>query len=1012
MASSSCPADSDLIAFHGGNIEPDVAERLAGHLEGCARCEAFLQSLDAGGGGDAVANLLRGGDEGGPAAAPAQAAGPSAAASASASTSIVVGRYKLVEPLGEGGMGSVFMAQQSEPVRRLVAVKLIRPGMDSRQILARFEAERQALALMDHPNIAKVLDAGTTATGQPYFAMELVKGTPITQYADDHRLSIRERLELFVPVCRAVQHAHQKGIIHRDIKPSNVLVARYDAQPVPKVIDFGVAKAIGQPLTDRTLVTNFGAVVGTPEYMAPEQAEVNQADVDTRCDVYALGVLLYQLLTGTTPLTRERMGQAALLEILRLVREEDPPRPSTRISSSAALPSLAADRRAEPAHLAASMRGELDWVAMRALEKDRDRRYDTPGALARDVERFLADEPVEAAPPTTRYRFRRFVRRHRTAFRLAGLVAVLLTGTAAISTWLAVRATMAERTATKARDRALAAEGEAIRAGEAVRQERDAKQAALQRAVVEERRARDELANRDSLVEFTKSVFAAGRPAGMLGGLGVDVKLRQALDVAVQRLGTSFEGKPLIEAQLRHDIGDTYYYLGEYQVSETQFRRAYELRLAARGAGDPDTVEAGYSLAVALLARSEFGRAVPLLEASLRSREFTFGRDHPRTMSALASLGRATFELGRREEGVAMAERALRACRAAGRIDDEDNLNHVMQLAGMYQKVDRLDESLHLLEEFVPVSHATLGARQPTTLTLDYQLATAYIRLNRHADAIPLLRTIIADARMTLGDSNFRTIVWTDELSKAYQESGRADEAIKLAENNLAAIRAKEGPDTFGALTLLINLAFYNERAGRYDEAIRLMQEGVDRQRAKLGADNIETVATVGFAARAALLANRLDLARPWAVEVLDRVGDRPADDALRVAERLLLIGVAFLERGLADEAEPFLRAALAIRERHRPGGWLAANAKSTLGDALAARPDVSRAEAEALLRSGYDGLRAHAAEIPPRGRTNLGLALDRLIRLVGPSAPPGELAGWKDERGRLPAETRPPLLR
>jgi serine/threonine protein kinase/tetratricopeptide (TPR) repeat protein len=356
----------------------------------------------------------------------------------------VIGPYKLVEQIGEGGMGIVWMAQQTEPVKRAVAVKLIKLGMDSKQVLARFEAERQALALMDHPNIARVLDAGTTENRRPFFVMELVKGVPITKYCDDHRLTPKQRLELFVSVCQAVQHAHQKGIIHRDIKPSNILVAQYDGRPVPKVIDFGVAKAAGQPLTDKTLMTGFGTVVGTLEYMSPEQAESNQLDIDTRSDIYSLGVVLYELLTGSTPLDRKRLKQAALVELLRIIREEEPQKPSTRLSGSAdSLPSISAQRQMEPARLTKLVRGELDWLVMKALEKDRSRRYETANGLALDIQRYLNDEPVLACPPSAWYRFRKFSRKNKAGLIAAGLILLVSVVGAGISTWQAIRATNA-----------------------------------------------------------------------------------------------------------------------------------------------------------------------------------------------------------------------------------------------------------------------------------------------------------------------------------------------------------------------------------------------------------------------------------------------------------------------------------------------------------------------------------------------------------------------------------------
>jgi serine/threonine protein kinase/WD40 repeat protein/tetratricopeptide (TPR) repeat protein len=357
----------------------------------------------------------------------------------------VIGPYKLLQQIGEGGMGAVFMAEQTQPVRRMVALKVIKAGMDSAQVIARFEAERQALAMMDHVNIARVLDAGATESGRPYFVMELVHGVPITKYCDDNQLTPRERLELFVPVCQAIQHAHQKGVIHRDIKPSNVMVTLYDGKPVPKVIDFGIAKATEQKLTERTLFTQYGAMVGTLEYMSPEQAEMSALGVDTRSDVYSLGVLLYELLTGSTPLTRKRFKEAAYGEILRIIKEEEPPKPSTRLSDSgAALASISAQRKTEPAKLSKLMRGELDWIVMKTLEKDRNRRYETASGFAADLKRYLNDETVLACPPSVGYRLRKFVRRNRGRVVAASLVVLALVGGIVGTTWGMLRATEAE----------------------------------------------------------------------------------------------------------------------------------------------------------------------------------------------------------------------------------------------------------------------------------------------------------------------------------------------------------------------------------------------------------------------------------------------------------------------------------------------------------------------------------------------------------------------------------------
>jgi serine/threonine protein kinase/tetratricopeptide (TPR) repeat protein len=515
----------------------------------------------------------------------------------------VIGPYKLLEQIGEGGFGVVFMAEQQQPVRRKVALKVLKPGMDSRQVIARFEAERQALALMDHPHIAKILDAGQTTSGRPYFVMELVKGIPITEYGDQVRLPVRERLELFVVVCRAVQHAHQNAIIHRDIKPSNVLVTLHDGTPVVKVIDFGIAKARGQPLTDKTLFTGFAELIGTPLYMSPEQASLSGLDVDTRSDVYSLGVLLYELLTGTTPFDQERLRTAAYDEIRRIIREEEPARPSAQISTlGQAATVVSANRRSDPKRLSQLFRGELDWVVMKALEKDRNRRYETARDLALDVEHYLHDEPVHACPPSAMYRVRKFARRNKTGLAVAGLVLLAAVAFGGGAVWVmqdrAARLAATEQEVKRALDEATTLQGQA-KWPEALEAARQA-QAWLAHGGSDELRRRARELGRDlEMVMRLEEIRLPDVIGGMEGHVdyaATDAKIAKAFrdyGIDMESLGPAEAGERIRDRPIRHELAVALDHWVKVRTSVLKGKRGANdpLRkrlLAAARVADPD----------------------------------------------------------------------------------------------------------------------------------------------------------------------------------------------------------------------------------------------------------------------------------------------------------------------------------------------------------------------------------------------------------------------------------------
>jgi serine/threonine protein kinase/tetratricopeptide (TPR) repeat protein len=606
----------------------------------------------------------------------------------------MIGPYKLLQKIGEGGMGTVFMAEQTHPVDRKVALKIIKLGMDSRQVIARFSAEQHALALMEHPNIAKVLDAGMTETGRPYFVMELVKGIPITRYCDECHLTPRQRLELFIPVCHAIQHAHQKGIIHRDLKPSNILIALYDQNPVPKVIDFGVAKATGPRITEHTLFTEFGQMLGTVQYMSPEQAGLNQLDIDTRSDVYSLGVLLYELLTGSTPLEHKRVTKAAVLETLRLVREEEAPRPSTRLSTTDEAASISANRGLEPRKLSGLVRGELDWIVMKAIEKDRSRRYETASGLARDVERYLHDEPVEACPPTAAYRFRKFARRNKTTLGVGvavGLLVLLVVVGLAINNRLVTRerdqkiAALTTAVAEKSRaDENLALARRAVNdfltrvANNARLQEADFHE--LRRSLLESAIPfYQQFLNQKS--DDPKLEVERGRAYGDLADVRQQLgELDQALDAVQHRLAVfdalvgRFPSNPAYRHELANShrgVATAFLDLSQHAKAEPEFQSAIALleklvsEFPAEGVYRQDLAGAYSNLAVMLrtLGRGDDALGIQQKAVSLREQltnEFPAVENYQRDFAeSLSNLSNILFGLEKNDQALASNQRAV-----------------------------------------------------------------------------------------------------------------------------------------------------------------------------------------------------------------------------------------------------------------------------------------------------------------------------------------------------------------
>jgi serine/threonine protein kinase/tetratricopeptide (TPR) repeat protein len=965
----------------------------------------------------------------------------------------VLGPYKLLEQIGEGGFGVVFMAEQQQPVRRKVALKVLKPGMDSRQVSARFEAERQALALMDHPNIAKVLDGGQTGSGRPYFVMDLVKGVPITQYCDQNQQTARERLELFVQVCQAVQHAHQKGIIHRDVKPSNVLVSRHDGTPVVKVIDFGIAKALGQQLTDKTLFTNFAQMIGTPLYMSPEQAGMSDLDVDTRSDIYSLGVLLYELLTGTTPFDEKRFREAGFDEMRRIIREEEPPRPSTRLSTlGQAATTASTNRKSDPKQLSRLFRGELDWIVMKALEKDRNRRYESASAFASDVQRYLNDEPVLACPPSAIYRLKKFIRRNRGPVLAVAVVLLALVGGIVGTTWGLVRAERANELTKK--------------------------------RLTQIEKGNEILSGVFSDLDI-KLVKQSPEP--------LEAVLAERLVMAAEQLEGDSVGHPVVVATLQDRLGTSLRSLGFPDRAIPIFQKSRQTRRELLGLDHADTISSMVNLALAYVDAGKLDLAMSLFEETVPLAKARLGPDHRLTLSSMNGLAGVYRLVGKHDLALPLFEETFQLRKASLGPDDPHTLNSMNGLAVAYEDADKFDLSLPLKEESLRLTKAKFGPDHPSTLVSMNNLAEGYRVTGKLDLALKLFEETLKLMKAKLGPDHPSTLLSMNNVAFNYHRAGKLKLALPLAKETHERMKAKLGPDHFNTLISMTTLANCYRDVGKFDLAVPLYEKHRERTIARFGPNNPDTLSSTEDLAYCCWLGQRLARSvplyeellkrreamfgrqHPQTVETIANLGVNYADagrlerafplleEAYRASKKypnLRWIGSALLDRYrdagktteaaalvtqmLADarrtlppdspplagtlaqlgsallaakafaEAEPVLRECLTIRQKKEPEAWTTFNTRSLLGGALSGqarsaskggdkeglvRAERVYREAEPLLLAGYEGMKKREKTIPPQARARLPEAADRLIELYKVTKRPDEMKKWQAEK-------------
>jgi serine/threonine protein kinase/Flp pilus assembly protein TadD len=785
---------------------------------------------------------------------------------------VLDGKYRLLQEIGSGGMGIVYQADQTEPFHRRVAVKIIKIGMDTRQVVARFEAERQALAVMDHPNIAKAFDAGVTATGRPYFVMEFISGIPITAYCDEYKLSMRQRLELFIPVCQAVQHAHQKGVIHRDLKPSNVLVTVNEGQAVPKIIDFGIARATEHHLAQQTIFTEQGQMIGTPEYMSPEQAEMSGLDIDTRTDIYSLGVMLYELLIGVLPFEPKELRRAGYAAIQRIIRETEPPKASTRLGALKATQSeIAEKRKTDLDTLLRELRGDLDWITTKAMDKDRTRRYESASGFAADIRHYLSNEPVIARPPSATYKIAKFAKRHK-----AGLGAGVLTAAALIVGLM------------------LALMG-------------------LIRARRAEVRANQEAQTSTQVSDFLVRMFEISDPGGARGN---KLTARAILDGGASKIRSELKDQPLVQARLMSTMGKVYRNLGLYAAARPLLEDALKIQGEHLGPDHPDVATSLNNLAVLYGNQGKYDQAEPLYKRALAVREKALGPDHPDVAASLNNLATLYTTQGRYAEAEPLLKRSLAVREKALGPDHPSVAESLHNLAAIYDKQGRYAEAEPLFKRSLAIHEKALGPDHPNVAASLHYLATLYTTQGRYAEAEPLLKRSLAIREKVLGPDHPDVAASLDSLALLYTTQGRYAEAEPLYKRSLAIWEKALGPDHPNVAMSLNNLALLYDNQGRYAEAEPLLKRSLAVREKALGPDHPDVAMSLNNLALLYDKQGRYAEAEPLLKRSLAVREKALGPDHPNVAASLLYLAALYRAQGRYAEAEPLLKRSLAVREK------------------------------------------------------------------------------------------------